>query len=170
MIKEEWSWVREFPRYAVSNHGRVYSERLDRVVATSRTQYGHVKIAFFDEALGQRFTRSVSLLVGEAFVERPDRHCDHIIILNGDLQNVAAWNLGWRPRGFAWSYFHQLHQHQPLYFRNLKIQNVTTGFEYQSVVEAGMAEGLLFQDVWRSTYTGARIYPYGCVYRVNQRV
>jgi hypothetical protein len=43
---------------------------------------------------------------------------------------------------------------------------VDTGVVYNSVIEAGMTEGLLFDDIWRSTYSGARIFPFGMEYEV----
>lgn len=169
MSKELWRNIIEFPIYDISNLGRVYNNKNGIIMRTSHTVFGHTKITLtaFDKS---RHTRSVAQLVAEAFVEPPDVLCDHVMVLNGDLYNVAAYNLTWRPRWFAWKYTRQLKKQQPMHYQNLPIINVTEGIKYNSVVEAGMTEGLLFDDIWRSTYTGAQIYPYSNVFEVINRV
>lgn len=177
MIEEIWRHISEFPQYSISNYGRVFDNFRSQHMATSQTNHGHVKIGLWGTKQNKdgevepfRYTRSVALLVAQAFIELPDRYADHVIILDGNLQNVTAWNLAWRPAWFAWKYSHQLRTQQPLAFQNLRVQNVTRGFLYRSIIEAGMTEGLLFEDVWRSTYSDARIYPHRCLYRVVERV
>lgn len=172
MIQEEWKRIWEFPQYSISNYGRVRHEHTGRIMANSRTTHGHIKISLLDRATRVRYTRSVALLVAQNFIEVPDLLSDAVIELDGDLSNVVAWNLAWRPKWFAWKYMHQLKCQQPMEFHNLRVQNVTHGFVYRSIVEAGMSEGLLFDDIWRSVCTpeGVRIYPHRCTYRVIDRV
>ena len=128
----------------------------------------------FDEELGveilvetrRRFTRSVAMLVAQAFVEPPNFLSDTLVVLDGDLTHVAASNLVWRPRGFAWKYAHQLKVDQPLYYRNLPVFNVVKNVEYESIVAAGMYEGLLFDDIWRSTYSGIKTFPNSSIFEI----
>lgn len=165
-LEELWKNIPDFSNYDVSNLGRIYNRQSDTIMRTSLTNHGHVKISLVSEWDKRRYTRSVGLLVAEAFVRRPNAMCDSLIELDGNLSNVSASNLAWRPKGFAWSYAHQLKVKQPIYFNNLPVCNITDGVEYKSIIDAGMNEGLLFQDIWESTYSGRRVYPTGCVFEV----
>jgi hypothetical protein len=174
VIREEWKRIWEFPQYSVSNYGRIRDEHRDRLMATSQTTHGHVKISLRDRHTGERYTRSVALLVAQNFVERPDALSDAVIVLDGKPENVVAWNLAWRPAWFAWHYAHQFRCQQPIAFQNLRVRNITRGYVYRSVIEAGVNEGLLFDDIWRSCCTPSenrpRIYPHRCQYEVAERV
>lgn len=169
MIIERWRTIPEFNRYEISNLGNIYNSRFRQMMRISYSNHGHAKITLTDD-LGDRYTRSVAQLVADAFVEAPNMMCDHLMILDGDLSNVIADNLAWRPRGFAWEYTHQLKIEQPVHYHNLRVCNLDTGIEYNSIIEAGIAEGLRFDDIWRSTYTGSRVYPYGSTFEIIERV
>ena len=160
---EEWKVVREFPDYLISNMGNVYNQRFDRPVSTSLTNHGHVKVSFGDRE-GGRHTRSVGLLVAEVFVPKPHHRCDHIIPLDGNVQNVAAYNLAWRPRGFAWQYMRQLKIPQREEYSMFRVCNTDTDVEYSSIIEAGINEGLLFVDIWKSTYSRTPVYPTNAIF------
>lgn len=170
MNQEVWKPISEFPTYQISNLGNIYNTRERLMMRTSRTPFGHVKITLKSEHSHERFTRSVPVLVAEAFVEAPNELCDQVIILDGDLENVAADNLAWRPRWYAWKYTRQLKVKQPIYYHNLIVHNLTTDFYYDSIIDAGVSEGLLFDDIWRSTYTLDSIFPYGHIFKISERV
>lgn len=162
-IHEEWRTIPEFPMYSVSSFGRIHNDRSKHFVATSRTPFGHVKVSLMSPQVQHRYTRSVAVLVGEAFVEAPEPLCDNILLLDGDLGHVAAINIVWRPRWYCWKYTRQLKTPQPLHYKNLPIRNLHNGIEYDSIISAGMTEGLLFEDIWDSTWMGKVVYP--CHYR-----
>jgi len=169
MEPEEWRIVREFPNYQISNKGRVFNSKRNQHMRTSVTPFGHVKITLTDYD-GSRHTRSVAQLVADMFVPHPNYMCDHLMVLDGDLLHVEASNLAWRPRWFAWKYTRQLKVPQPRQYHNLAVRNVTTGDEYESIIHAGMTEGLLFENIWRSTYTRQETYPHGSVFEIIERV
>lgn len=169
-MNEDWRPIAEFPNYHISSLGRVFNTRDDSIMRTSVNNHGHIKITLQDPLTKQRYTRSVALMVAEAFVEAPNWMCDTIIVLDGNLQNVVATNLAWRPRWYSWKYTRQLRVRQPIHYKNLIVQNVSTDFYYNSIVEAGMLEGLLFEDIWRSTYTAAPLFPYGHIFKIIERV
>ena len=168
MVEEEWKIIPEFPDYLISNLGNVYNRKRHHILQTNKNNYGHLKINLVFN--GKTYTRSVAFLVAQAFVEPPNYRCDHLIVLDGILENVEASNLAWRPRSVAWKYTHQLKQYQPTYILNLPVQNINTGKKYSCIMEAGINEGLLFADIWRSTYTGDRTYPYGHVFEIIEKV
>lgn len=172
MVEEVWVRIPEFPDYEISNLGRVGNIRRGHIMQTSLTNFGHVKITLKSEYSDARFTRSVATLVAEAFVDKPESNqvCDHVIILDGDFSNIVVDNLAWRPKWFAWKYTHQLKTHQPIYYHNLIVHNKTIDRYYDSVVDAGMMEGMLFDDIWRSTYTAAKLFPYGYTFEISERV
>lgn len=166
MEEEIWKIIPEFPNYQISNKGRVYNLRFDHLMRTSYTPFGHMKITLKASGSNVRFTRSVAQLVAEAFVDRPNILCDQVMILDGDFSNVVAENLAWRPRWFVWKYTRQLKERQPIYYQNLPVCNVRTGTVYNSVVEAGITEGLLFRDIWVSTHTGNFVFPNASIFEV----
>jgi NUMOD4 motif len=170
MSLEFWEPIPGFPNYMVSNFGRIFNSKHNKIMRISQTQHGNTKISLIAED-GTRHDRSVAKLVGEAFVVPPNARCDQIVPLDGNVANVEAQNLVWRPSWYAWKYLRQLRDPAvPHYFTNLPVLNMITGVEYESIVEAGMAEGLLFEDIWRSTYTGDTIFPYGTFYQIIRRV
>lgn len=169
MVDSRWRTIPEFPRYEISDRGEIYNSHYRQMMKASLSNHGHVKITLTDD-VGNRHTRSVALLVAESFVPAPNHLCDHLIVLDGNLERVEAANLAWRPRGFAWEYTHQLKVRQPLHFRNLPICDLVHNFTYNSIVEAGIKEGLLFKDIWRSTYTETEVFPTGAVFEISERV
>lgn len=165
MGEVEWRTINEFPDYEVSNKGDIYNSKQRMMMRISYTNFGNAKITLADQN-GNRRTRSVTQLVGDAFVRPMNGLCDSLIVLDGDFSNMAAENLAWRPRWFAWKYTHQLKTPQPNHYRNLPVLDTKHDVEYDSIIVAGMTEGLLFDDIWRSTHTGAAIYPTGSVFEV----
>lgn len=166
---EQWKEIPEFPDYEINPLGEIYNRKTHGLMRTSLTNHGHAKITLQAENK-RRHTRSVALLVADAFVRPPNFMCDHIIVLDGDYANVRADNLAWRPRWFAWKYAHQLKSEQPIAYQNLRVLNTEHHIEYDCVIHAGMCEGLLFEDIWRSTYSGALLFPTGSAFEVVERV
>lgn len=178
VIEDRWVVLGEFPDYEINQNGEIFNRRTQSIMRTSFTNHGHMKITLMKKErvrdpetqevyeVRNRYTRSVALLVADAFVRPPHIFCDAVILLDGDFANVSADNLMWRPQGFSYKYIRQLKMDQPPYYLNLPVLNTETGDEYTCVVHAGMTEGLLFDDIWRSTYTGARLFPNGSAFRV----
>jgi hypothetical protein len=166
MSGEVWRRIPGFSRYEISCFGQVYRRDKDIMMSISYTMTGHAKISLLSDYDGLRYTKGVAQMVAEAFVEPPTGFCTHVVMLDGNLENIVADNLIWRPAWFAWRYTHQLKVLQPNHFKNLMVREVDSGKVYNSIIEAGMTEGLLFDDIWRSTYSGARIYPHGVKFEV----
>lgn len=162
---ERWEPIPDFPMYEISDRGNIYNHRTRRLMSPSQTTFGYGKISLMNSD-GVRHTRSVALLVAQAFVRPPTILCTKVILLDGNLFNFDFKNLEWRPRGFAWEYRHQLLTEQPRHLRNLPVYNLTRDLAFDSVIDAGMEEGLLFKDIWRSTYSGSETFPYKSVFEI----
>lgn len=177
MDVEDWEAIPNFSRYRVSNYGKIWNDRFDRLMVPSvATPQGHLKISLFDDA-GNRITCSVAQLVAQAFVEPPTPRCDHVIHKDGDRNNVAASNLAWRTRRQAYLYSRQMQREPLLHWTNIRIYNVETGVEYDNVVHCGIIEGLLFHDIMNSALgyecvppERRPVYPYGYTYHLVYRV
>lgn len=170
MREEHWSIIPEFPNYQVSSLGRIFNRKKEQLLKIHYTNHGHPKINLTHAFRSIQKTRSVAKLVAEAFVEQPNILCDEVIVLDGDYTNMEASNLAWRPAAFAWKYTRQLKEPQPIQFKNLPVNNVTAMRSYESIVQAGMSEGLLFADIWASTYSGKETFPYGHRFEIVDRV
>lgn len=162
MEEELWSIIPEFPNYQVSSLGRIFNRKTERLIQSTVTNHGHGKVNLyhaFNPSVSK--TRSVAKLVAEAFVVPPNILCDEVVVLDGDYSNLRADNLVWRPTSFAWLYTRQLKEPKPLHYRNLRVNNISVMRAYDSIIEAGMTEGLLFADIWMSIHNGKEVFPYG---------
>jgi hypothetical protein len=165
VIEEEWLPIKDNPDYLISNYGRVYNSRQNQMMAESKTPQGDRKVTLSTN--GDRVTRSIRVLVAEAFVappemmptHHPSAHPDTVIMLDNDQDNVVVWNLAWRPRWFAHKYARQFKVHQPSYYYENIVINVDTIERYANIVAVGTTEGVLFDDVFRSITMGEVVYP-----------
>lgn len=157
-MEEEWVLIREFPNYVVSNQGRVMNEATRRVLRDSVTEHGVVKVGLVRG--GRQYTRSVKLLVAEAFVEGETDHFDTPIHLDNDQSNNRATNLVWRPRWFAWKYARQFEDCGDYQLGGLYLCT-QTGEHYETIYEIGTKYGLLFNDVLHHIWFGKFLFPSG---------
>lgn len=162
VLNEIWKPIEDFPGYGISNTGFVWSDKSEMRLSTSPNTNGIFKVNLVKN--GQIYTRSVKTMVAEAFIpkqltfESPDGHTP--INIDGDQHNNHVDNLAWRPRWFAWKYTHQFNQPVPREYL-VQVVNERTGVIYPSVMEAGIAEGLLWEYVYDSMIKGKPVYPTG---------
>lgn len=147
-MKERWHELDEFPDYAVSNFGEIVNIKNDMPRKTSINQQGIVKISLYKDG-SQLITRSVAVMVAEAFCEGQTEFFNTPIHLDGDRQNCRADNLMWRPRWFAVQY-HRQFDIDVFHKMDVHIEEINTGKEYFSVKDACMDLGLYYNDVYRS--------------------
>lgn len=161
-MEEQWMGIAEFPGYLVSDYGRIYSEKTGTMMSFSLNNTGTLKVNLMQDRVIQ--TRSVKVLVANAFLDPPQFDEETTPInLDGDPFNNHKDNLTWRPRWFAWKYSRQFHEPVPREYK-LRIINLTTRTEYQSVMEAGVDEGVIWEYIYQSILTGRPVYPTGSVY------
>jgi hypothetical protein len=155
-VTERWHELDEFPDYAVSSLGSVHNIKTGMPRKTSTNQQGIVKISLYQgRAL---ITRSVAVMVAEAFVEGQSDLANTPIHLDGDRENCRADNLMWRPRWFAVQYHRQFYSAE-FHNSDVHIRDVDSGKEYYSVKDACMDLGLYYNDVYRS-YVHGRPVPF----------
>lgn len=145
-----WVVIDEFPSYSISNYGDVVNEVTGRLIRQSTTLQGAVKVNLFKDGL--KYTKSVKVLVAEAFVENIYDEAyvpfDTPIHLDGDQLNNRADNLAWRSRSFAWMYRRQFSNLPPCYKEGPVIE-LDSQVRYINVYDAATLNGLLIRDVWR---------------------
>ena len=146
-MKERWFELEEFPDYAVSTLGEVYNIKTGMPRRTSINQQGIVKISLYKGR--ELITRSVAVMVAEAFCDGQTEFFNTPIHLDGDRENCRAENLMWRPRWFAVQY-HRQFQSPEFHSSDVHIVEVGTGKEYYGVKDACMDLGLYYNDVYRS--------------------
>lgn len=152
--RERWHELAEFPDYAVSDLGEIVNIKTGMPRKTSINQQGIVKISLYQGR--ELITRSVAVIVAEAFVEGQTRFFNTPIHLDGDRENCAADNLMWRPRWFAVQYHRQFHE-EAFHRMNVPIEELNTGAFYNSVYEACTTLGLYYKDVYRSYVHEVRV-------------
>lgn len=142
-----WRELDEFPDYAVNELGEVHNIKTGMPRRTSVNQQGIVKISLYQGR--ELITRSVAVMVAEAFVDGQTSLFNTPIHLDGDRLNCSAENLMWRPRWFAVQYHRQFLSSE-FHATAPALVELTTGVEYDSPKDACMALGLYYNDVYRS--------------------
>ena len=151
----EWARIPQFPRYSVSESGLIRNDDTERILKSTVTHDGHVKVGLMRD--GTQYTRSVSRCVMEAFVPNVDPYRSNTPIhLNGNLSDCAAYNLAWRPRWFAKVHTRQFRQGDP---DTPPIRNLDTSELYSGVWELVMKYGLLRIDVLHAIGRDWPVYP-----------
>lgn len=154
---EVWRQIYEFPRYSISNEGRVQNNITRRIMRLSVNQFGIVYVGLMDGPT--QYKRSVAVLVADAFLpdfDRPDSF-DTPIHLDGDKTNCSYDNLKWRPFWFALKYHRQFRSGR-IHIRTT-IEEEKTGERFRNSMSAAVAYGLLELEVAISTETGEAVWP-----------
>lgn len=167
---EEARTIPEFPRYAVTNYGRILNQMTHREMILSPTLHGDLTVGLMDDdALDHRqHRRSVKVLVARAFVHGETEVFNTPILLDGDPWNLRASNIRWRPRWFAVRYARQL-SHPKEWFFSGPVLDIYNRIEYENIFEAAITNGSLCVDILRSTSQETRVFPTGEVYMMIHR-
>lgn len=156
-MEEQWREIAAFPQYRVSNLGNVQNVKTERILHPSITPQGHLKINLLKD--GVKHTRQVNQLVGQLFLDAPQRE-DFIstIHLDGRKKNCQADNLLWRPRFFAIRYHMQFET--PLWKRlRVPVVELKEQREYKTAQEAAMANGLVLTELLHAAYNKTFVWP-----------
>lgn len=149
-----WKPIEDFPGYSVGKHGQVRNDRSDRILKPYHKRDGHIHVAMFKD--GIQLKRGLARLVGEAFVQIPERTFTTPIHLDGQPWNCQATNLMWRPRWFAWKYTRQfgsdLQFHPP-------VRDTVTEQVFEDLWELVTQRGILLEDIIRSAKHHSWVFP-----------
>jgi NUMOD4 motif len=159
---ESFKVIPEFPEYMVSNYGRVFNIKKGLPMTLSPTEAGDLTVGLMNQGVQHR--RSVKLLVARAFVPGEDHVFDTPIQLDRDKENLAADNLAWRPRWFAWRYATQFND-PPSWAYTGPIQDTGGEVEFDSIIDGAFEAGLLMLDIRLSLLHHKRAFPTGWVFR-----
>lgn len=90
MIEEIWAEVKDFPDYAVSNHGRVKSVRFDKMLKPRTNSYGSYRVVLYRDR--QPYDVYIHRLVAATFI---DGYTPELQVkpADGDYGNVSVHNL-----------------------------------------------------------------------------
>lgn len=165
MVRERWAELSEFPDYAVSDQGEIHNIKTGMPRRTSVNQNGVVKISMYKGR--ELHTRSVGVLVAEAFCEGQTHIFNTPMHLDGDRNNCRADNLMWRPRWYAIK-FHSQFDVRDFHHMDVEIEDLDSQAHYNSVKECCIAEGHHYEAVYRSYIHGDRMPFTGQVFHLVQ--
>jgi hypothetical protein len=168
---EDWKTIEEFPNYDISNYGNIANNFNEVLLEVSKTKQGALKVGLVKD--GKQYTRSVKVLVAEAFVKGQTDIFDTPILLDGNQSNCSAWNIEWRPRWHAWNYAYQFNDIKEFYYMGPVLELDSDGIilrAYKHIVDAAVDNGVLFSDVWKSIHTKRETFPTGQIFTLADKV
>jgi hypothetical protein len=146
-VRLKWQELDEFPDYAVNTLGEVHNIKTGMPRRTSINQQGIVKISLYRGR--ELITRSVAVMVAEAFCDGYTDLFNTPIHLDGDRVNCRADNLMWRPRWYAVQY-HRQFGYEAFHNSEIDILEINSNQVYHSTKHAAMNLGLYFNDIYNS--------------------
>lgn len=155
-MTENWKPIEYFSGYSVSDHGRIRTDKSDKILALNMNQYGVLQVGMMRN--GEQRHRSVPLLVAKAFIPEPGGPFDTPINLDGDRYNNHIDNLVWRPRWFAIRYNQQFRYpyENPI---SAPIVDLKTGVVDENSLECAKHYGLLEKDLVLSIVNRTYVWP-----------
>lgn len=160
-IQERWAEIREFPRYFISDWGRVLNDLTGKYLRPTRNSKGVVMVGLMSGTVQRK--RSLPLLVANAFLPPARDGFDTPINLDGDRENNHYENLMWRPLWFARKYSVQFFDNHSTY--NDPIEDVETGELYKNSMHASVCNGVLDIEIYLSMLNDTKVWPTGQIFR-----
>lgn len=153
--EDVWVDIKDADGYQVSSAGEVRNASTGKLIKPQITPNGVVYIPLYVN--GEKKARSLRPLVANAFVEGKTTMFNTAIHLDGDKLNHRADNLVWRPHWFAVKYSRQ-------FLKSIAEESKGPVVDserrvYETVRDAGIANGVLFRDVYLSCRVGTPVFP-----------
>jgi hypothetical protein len=153
---ETWKTIPEFPRYEVSDQGKVQNAETGRIMKLTPNRECILTVGMM--YAGTQFRRSVPLLVAREFVPGGTEYFDTPINLDGDPFNCRANNLTWRPRWFAVKYKRQFADGFGILIP-YQIRNIQTNEVFADSFECAKWYGVLEWDLVKSIEYRTFVWP-----------
>lgn len=144
-----------FPLYSVSDLGEVMNNETWTAKTHIKNQHGYRFVSLYQGS--RRLSRQVSVLVAETFIrDMYPLEWDTLIQLDGDLDNVKASNLAYRPRSYALRYNRAVRTVDP---SKWQLEHTATDWDgvelhFDNVVDSATHFGILMEEVIRALDTG----------------
>lgn len=139
---EIWKTVEGFDNYMISNHGRVYSKKMNHIMKPTPDQKGYLRITFYEN--GRNSTRKIHRLVAEAFIPNPS-NLPQVNHKDEDKENNAAENLEWCTNNYNRRYGTATERTRKANMNcestSVPVHCVETGEVYPSIREAARKTG-----------------------------
>lgn len=150
-MEEEWRIIEEFPRYSVSNLGRVKNNETDYILVGGhdRDGYNQVTLCFN----GKQYNRRVCRLVAIAFIPNPN-HYQYVNHIDENKGNDNVNNLEW-----CTAHYNNMYGHHT-YNISKRIRCIETGQEFQSTREAERQLKFSHANIGRAAINGTISYGY----------
>lgn len=153
---ETWKKIFEFPRYSISDQGRVQNDNTGRILKLTMNRDMILTVGLMYS--GTQFRRSVPVLVANEFVPGGTEYFDTPIHLDGDPFNCRANNLAWRPRWFAVKYKRQFMNGSGILI-DRRIRNIQTEEVFADSFECAKWYGVLEWDLYESINVRTFVWP-----------
>lgn len=141
---EEWRMISGFPKYEVSNKGRIRNTKTGRIMKSFIDSRGYESVCLRKNGLSH--TRRIHKLVVKSFVSDVDNNLDVIHIdrdrSNNDLGNLQINTHSQNMRSIYHNGHKQIH-------RMKKIMCVETGEVFESITECAVSMNISRQAISR---------------------
>jgi len=144
---ERWLQIQEFPRYSVSDQGRVRNEDTGRIMTPVSNGAGVMAVYLTQD--GRQYARGVAKLVATHFLPHTTDAAGTPLHRDGDRTNNSAENLLMRPRWYVFKYLQQFERYRPP-FVDLPIIETETGIIFPNSWEATKHFGILETEIAHS--------------------
>lgn len=155
-MREQWLRLDEFPDYGVSNLGEVANLKRDRLVRPFVNQQGILAVAIYRER--RRISRSVPLLVANAFIPEHPIYYNSPLHLDADKMNCRLENLVWRPRNFTGRYYEQF-DWDWFHDSRREILNISTGEVFEGYKDPCVYYGIRALEIITSSTNDSKVFP-----------
>jgi hypothetical protein len=155
-VIEEWEPIPEFDNYSVSSFGHVMNLKTGLDLSVSLNAEGVPKVSLYRD--GRVYSRSVNLLVANAFISQYSVYFNSVINLDGDRLNNHVDNLARRPRWFAVSYNKQFKPGYQIDYRK-PLRDKATGIEYPNSFVVSTTFGVLDKELFLATMNRTYVFP-----------
>ena len=144
-----------FPLYSISDLGEVMNNDTWTAKTHFKNQHGLRFVTLYQGS--HRMSRQVSALVAETFIRGMyPLEWKTLIYLDGDIDNVKASNLAYRPRSYALRYNKTIRSvdRSQWEFAHTAIDWDGGELQFDNVVDSAMHFGILMDEILKSLETG----------------